>query len=202
MIFILFLSFFVLIFFWSRNENKTSFSEFIQIEKNIYAKKKFPTQVKKVVSHSRELRSLKLPLHLKYKVLPSDDDKNEIKKHYTDPVNVNYAINFLLNINLEPKGENGITRIDSIDFLEKSIRYRNNIHRAKIIQFIEDFIHKAPPEIFHDQQKKFFIGDQIELLEILAFNQPREFQYLKERTSSKKVLKMMKLVEHHANQNH
>lgn len=144
---------------------------------------------------------LKLPKKLQGKVLFTADDKNQLKEHYTAPKKVEFAISHLLDISQVPKGEPGIMRIDSVDFLEKSIRYRDNKLRPKIIRFIEEFTHLSLPSDMDKQGRKFIVGDQIELLEILAFNQPREFLYLKQRTTNEKVLKMMKLVEHHANRN-
>jgi hypothetical protein len=144
---------------------------------------------------------LKLPEKLKGKVLLSHKEKEELKQYYTDEKRVSFAIEHLSRFDLEPKGTFGIARIDSIDFLEKSMRYRENRMRAKILKFVEDFTHSQIPGYLSDLSKKFFLGDQIEVLEILAFNQPREFLYLQQRTTNKRVLKMMGLVQHHANRN-
>ena len=144
--------------------------------------------------------SIKLPPDLAKKVLLTEKEKKLVRRHFTNQAKVKAAIGFLLDTTSLPVGKVGINRIDSIDYIERALSLRMNQSRSRIVNFIEKFVHQEF-QLNNKKAKKFFVGDQIELLEILAFNQPQEFHYLKQRTTSKKVLKMMSLVEHHANRN-
>jgi len=145
--------------------------------------------------------SIKLPDVLARKVLLTEIERKQIQAHYANPKKILKAITTIQNISAKPVGKVGIARIDSIDFIEKALSYRNNQSRSQIIRFIENFTLNCFASVPNIESRKFFVGDQLELLEILAFNLPKEFLYLKERTSDEKVLNMMKLVEHHANRN-
>lgn len=143
----------------------------------------------------------KLSKTMEKKVLFTQAEKKKMHAFYTDHKRVEAALKLLGDLSTEPVGKEGIGRIESIDFLEKSLSYRNNQNRSKIIHFIDQFVHQKVQRQMNKTAQKFFVGDQLELLEILAFNQPQEFLYLKQRTTNPRVLKMMSLVEHHATRN-
>lgn len=146
----------------------------------------------------KEELTIDLPKQLKGKILLTQKDKDELKKFYVDGKRIELALDTLKNTELKIEGEYGLQRIKSVDFLEKSLRYRDNPSRSRIVNFIDEFIQINPSELKDETSKKFYLGDQLEMLEVLAYNYPAEFFRLQEKNSNEILQQMFKLVEHHA----
>lgn len=150
------------------------------------------------LSREEEEIGIDLPSQLKGKILLTQNDKESLKKFYVDGKRIKLAIHTLKNTKIKIQGEYGLQRIKSVDFLEKSLRYRDNPSRSMIVNFIDEFIQINPGILKDETSKKFYLGDQLEMLEVLAYNYPAEFFRLQEKNSNEVLRQMFKLVEHHA----